>query len=156
MCVCKWVHVWHILLRVCNLYKWLHFCVLYWTVLYGVGFPRRFSGKESTGQCRRQRRLGFDPWVRKIPWSTARGTPLQYSCLENSMDRGAWEATAHWVTKSPTRLSTRTSMGCTEHRILRPGCLEPSINAAVTELVLFYFPWCCAVRLKMFCFCVCF
>ena len=28
------------------------------------------------------------------------GNPLQYSCLENSMDRGAWQATAHRATKS--------------------------------------------------------
>ena len=33
------------------------------------------------------------------------GNPLQYSCLENSMDRGAWQATIHRVTKSQTRLS---------------------------------------------------
>ena len=33
------------------------------------------------------------------------GNPLQYSCLENSMDRGAWWATAHGVSKSQTRLS---------------------------------------------------
>ena len=33
--------------------------------------------------------------------------PLQYSCLENWMDRGAWWATVHGVTKSPTRLSTQ-------------------------------------------------
>ena len=33
------------------------------------------------------------------------GNPLQYSCLENSMDRGAWWATIHGVTKSQTRLS---------------------------------------------------
>ena len=33
------------------------------------------------------------------------GNPLQYSCLENSIDRGAWQATVHWVTKSRTRLS---------------------------------------------------
>jgi len=33
------------------------------------------------------------------------GYPLQYSCLENSMDRRAWQATAHWVAKSWTRLS---------------------------------------------------
>ena len=33
------------------------------------------------------------------------GNPFQYSCLENSMDRGAWWATAHEVTKSQTRLS---------------------------------------------------
>ena len=33
-----------------------------------------------------------------------RGNPLQYCCLENSMDRGAWWATAHRITKSWTRL----------------------------------------------------
>ena len=33
------------------------------------------------------------------------GYPLQYSSLENSMDRGAWWATVHGVTKSQTRLS---------------------------------------------------
>ena len=33
------------------------------------------------------------------------GNPLQYSCLENSMDRGAWWATIHGVAKSRTRLS---------------------------------------------------
>ena len=32
------------------------------------------------------------------------GYPLQYSCLENLMDRGAWQATVHDVTKSQTRL----------------------------------------------------
>ena len=36
------------------------------------------------------------------------GYPLQYSCLENSMDRGAWWATIHGVTKGQTRLSTHT------------------------------------------------
>ena len=36
------------------------------------------------------------------------GNPLQYSCLENSMDRGAWQATVHAVKKSRTRL-TNTS-----------------------------------------------
>ena len=33
------------------------------------------------------------------------GTPLQYFCLKNSMDRGAWQAAVHGVTKSRTRLS---------------------------------------------------
>ena len=32
------------------------------------------------------------------------GSPLQYSCLENPVDRGAWRATVHRVTKSQTRL----------------------------------------------------
>ena len=36
------------------------------------------------------------------------GTPLQYSCLENPMDRGAWESSVHGVTKGRTRLSSFT------------------------------------------------
>ena len=36
------------------------------------------------------------------------GTPLQYSCLENLMDGGAWWAAVHGVAKSPTRLSDFT------------------------------------------------
>ena len=44
------------------------------------------------------------------------GNPLQYSCLENSMDGGTWWATVHGVAKSRTRLSdlnltSRLSMG---------------------------------------------
>ena len=35
------------------------------------GFPGGTSDKESTCQCRRHKRLGFDPWVRKIPWRRA-------------------------------------------------------------------------------------
>ena len=34
----------------------------------------------------------FDPWVRKVPWRRV-WQPLLYSCLENPMDRGAWQAT---------------------------------------------------------------
>ena len=46
----------------------------------------------------------FDPWVGKIPWRR-NGTPLQYSCLETLMDRGAWWAAVHGVAKNRTRLS---------------------------------------------------
>ena len=42
-----------------------------------------------------------DPWVGKIPWRR-NGNPLQHSCLENPMDRGAWWATVHGLTKSRT------------------------------------------------------
>ena len=38
------------------------------------------------------------------------GNPLQYSCLENPTDRGAWQATVHGVAKSQTRLSDFTSL----------------------------------------------
>ena len=41
----------------------------------------------------------------ELEGSEGNGTPLQYSCLENPMDRGAWWATIHGVAKSRTRLS---------------------------------------------------
>ena len=66
--------------------------------------PRWLSGNEPTWQCRRCRRWGFDPWVRKISWRR-NGNLLQYSCLDNPMDRGAWQTTVHEVTKSWTWLS---------------------------------------------------
>ena len=43
------------------------------------------------------------------------GNPLQYSCLENSTDRRAWQATVHGVTKSRTRLSMHTQAGRSLH-----------------------------------------
>ena len=49
------------------------------------------------------------------------GNPLHYSCLENPMDRGAWWATVHKVTKSRTqleRLSTQAYILCFENRRL--------------------------------------
>ena len=39
-----------------------------------------------------------DLWVRKIP-GEGHGNPLQYSCLGNFMDRGAWQTTVHGVAK---------------------------------------------------------
>ena len=44
------------------------------------------------------------PWGGKITWKTE-WQPLQYSCLENSMDRRSWWTLVHGVTKSWTRLS---------------------------------------------------
>ena len=69
-----------------------------------LGLPRWLSSKESACQCRRHKRHVSDPWVGKIPWRR-KHNPLRYSCLENSMDRGAWWATVHGVAKSQTRLS---------------------------------------------------
>ena len=47
--------------------------------------------------------LGLIPGLGKSP-EKGHGYPFQYSCLENSMDRGAWQATVHGVTKSWTWL----------------------------------------------------
>ena len=46
---------------------------------------------------------GLIPGVGRSPGG-GRGNPLQYSCLENPMDRGAWQVTVHKVAKSWTRL----------------------------------------------------
>ena len=47
--------------------------------------------------------MGSIPGMGRSPGG-GNGNPLQYSCLENPMDRGAWWATVHWVTKSQTQL----------------------------------------------------
>ena len=68
------------------------------------GFPGGASGKEPTCQHRTHKRRGFDPWIRKVPWRRAwQPTPVQ-SCLENTMDKGAWRVIVHRVTKSLTQL----------------------------------------------------
>ena len=66
-------------------------------------FPGGTNGKEFTCQCRRCKRCGFDPWVRKIPWRRA-CQPTAVFFLENPMDRGALQDTVYRVTKSWTRL----------------------------------------------------
>ena len=66
-----------------------------------VGLPWRLSGKESACNAGD---VGLIPGLHRSP-GEGNGYPLQYSCLENSMDRGAWWATVHGVTKSHTRLS---------------------------------------------------
>ena len=69
-----------------------------------VGFPGDTSGKELTCQCRRHKKCRFDLWAGKIQGGEGNGNLLQYSCLENPMDRGAWRATVHRVAKSQTWL----------------------------------------------------
>ena len=53
--------------------------------------------------------LGSIPGSGRSP-GEGNGNPLQYSCLENPMDGGAWWAAVHGVTKSRTRLSDFTSL----------------------------------------------
>ena len=66
-----------------------------------IGFPDGSDGKEYACNAR-------DPGL--IPGSgrslgEGNGSPPQYSCLENQMDGGAWQATVHGLAKSRTRLS---------------------------------------------------
>ena len=66
------------------------------SVSIGMGFPSWLSGKESAyneGDVCWVPRLGRSP-------GEGNGNPLQYPCLGNPMDRGAWWAAVHGVTKS--------------------------------------------------------
>ena len=64
-------------------------------LVFAEVLPGSSAGKESTCQCGR---CEFDHWVGEIP-REGNGNPIQYSCLGNFMDRGAWLATVLGVAK---------------------------------------------------------
>ena len=74
---------------------------VYWASVIFQGLPRWLSGKESTCNA------GDGGLIPRCGRSSGKGNgnPLQYSCLGNSTDRGAWWATVHGVAKSRPRLS---------------------------------------------------
>ena len=69
-----------------------------------LGFP---GGSEGSASACDTEGPGSIPGLGRPP-GEGNGNPLQYSCLENPMDRGAWWATVHGVAKSRTRLSDYT------------------------------------------------
>ena len=70
-----------------------------------MGFP---GGSDSKASAYNVGGLGSIPGSGRSP-GEGNGSTLQYLCLENPMDRGAWSATVYWVAKSRTRLSDFTS-----------------------------------------------
>ena len=66
-----------------------------------VGFPGGSNGEEFACNAGD---LGSIPGSGRYP-GKGNGNPLQYSCLDNSMDRGAWQATVSGAAKNQTRLS---------------------------------------------------
>ena len=67
-----------------------------------MGFPGSSDGREYACNAGD---LGSIPGLRRFP-GEGNGNPLQYSCLENSMDKGAWKAIVH---------GGRKELGMTEH-----------------------------------------
>ena len=67
-------------------------------------FPGGSGGKESACNAGD---LGSIPGAGISP-GEGNGYPIQYSCLENSMNRGAWQATVHGIRKLDTTESTHT------------------------------------------------
>ena len=109
-------------------------------VLYPSIFPGGTVGKEPTCQCQRCKRLGSIPGLGRSP-GRGPGNPLQYSCLKNPTDRGAWWATVHGVRKSQTRLSmprtTHQSMESATIALWATGTLGG--NHALGEHHFFHF-----------------
>ena len=66
-----------------------------------MSFLRGSDSKESACNAGN---LGLIPRLGRSP-GEGNGNPLQYSCLENSTDRGVWQATVHGAEKSWTQLS---------------------------------------------------
>ena len=101
--LCQWSHIY-----VCNFFQkleqvWFHWKAVYLLICitFAIDFPGGSNGKKSacsTGDPDSIPELGRSP-------GEGNGYPLQYSCLENSLDRGAWGvATDHGVAKSRTQL----------------------------------------------------
>ena len=71
--------------------KWFNGWIEEWK-----GFP---GGSDDTESACNVGEPGLIPGSERSP-GEGNGNPLQYSCLENPMDKGAWQTTVHWVTKS--------------------------------------------------------
>jgi len=76
---------------------------------YHKGFPGGSAGKELPVNERDAKYKGLIPRSGRSP-GEGYGNLLQYSCLENSMDRGTWRTIVHGVAKSWTRLHARTQV----------------------------------------------
>ena len=86
------------------------------------------SGKNPSANAGDIRDVGSIPGSERSPGG-GHGNPLQYSCLENAMDRGAWHALVNRVAKSFTRLkqlTTHVALFGDQNMIIQDlWCLEP-------------------------------
>ena len=79
------------------------------------------GGKESTCQCRRGKGCGLIPGSGRSP-GVGNGNPFQYSCLENSLGRGAWQAAVQELAESDTHTSF---------------CFTPSFRQSASPVLFF-------------------
>ena len=94
----KHLHIWIVFLSFFDCDFRNSFCIC-----FIMGFPSGTSGKEPPANAGDVRDMGLIPGLRKSP-EREHGNSLQYSCLENLMDKGAWGAIVNRVTKSWTWL----------------------------------------------------
>ena len=88
-----------------------------WKILNEMGIPDHlicllrnlYAGQEATVRSGHGTTDCFQIGKSSMSSGEGNGTPLQYSCLENPMDRGAWKAAVHGVTEAWTRLKRLSS-----------------------------------------------
>ena len=98
------------------------------------GFPGDARVKNLPASARDARDVGSIPGSGRSP-GVANGNWLQYSCLENCMDRGAWRATVDGVAESQTHWATKQT--CTHIQTLRhPNCIPLYLLLSLTKLLL--------------------
>ena len=112
----------------------LPFCLVMSEVF--MGLPRWLSGKRI--YLRRHRRCRFNPWVRRISWRR-KWQPIQHSCLETPMNRGAWQAAVHGILKE---LDTTEQLSMHEvsdhlHRVKQPDVCDKALFHQVKDQTLF-------------------
>ena len=98
----------------CLFLFWFPWCVCPAVGL--LGFP---GGSEVKASASNVGDPGWIPGSGRSP-GEGNGNPLQYSCLENPMDRGAWQATVHGVAKSQTWLRDFTQFNSLKMAVLFP------------------------------------
>ena len=100
------------------------------SILYTAGLPWWLSGKEfacSAGD------LGLIPGLGRSS-GEGNGNALQYSCLENPMDRGAWRAEGHAVTQSRTRLKWLCSRSSSMYLLIPNPQFIPALQVCVCNM----------------------
>ena len=69
------------------------------------------------------------------------GNPLQYSCLENPMDRGAWRAMVHRGQEEPDTTEVTTHTHMQKRSVLGRGMNSPRVRVAKTARLVNVLPW---------------
>ena len=103
----------------------------YHILMHICGFPHSSVGKSSACNAGDS---GLIPGSGRSP-GAGNGNPLQYSCLENPMDGGAWQATVHRATRVRHNLATKPPPPVHTYGIYKNGTVGPICRAG-TEMQL--------------------
>ena len=106
-----------------KLFLWLTSC-LFVLLIYLLCFPGGSNGKDIACNARGACSI---PGSGRTP-GEENGNPLQCSCLENSMDRGTWQATVHGVAKSQIGLSTHILIALSLKKEFYSALCVPSLH----------------------------